>query len=314
MPDTEISPAASFILLSYNQETSIRASMQSVLEQNCEPIEIIVSDDASSDQTFLIIKEMEETYSGPHRVIARQNDVNIGTNRHIERAIELSGSDLMIWTAGDDINAPNRAKRIIDTFRQTQAKLIFSDANTISSDGTAGSDAYKRALFYGSYSREEAALSFELYLGATAAWHKDLYRKYGGFPAERAYEDLILGFRAVMEQGVHHIPEKLVTYQEGVGISSQLARHVSKLSNRKRRVAILQSQIKVLEQRLKDSQTFDMPSDDPVQLALIKKIQMLQMRLDYYTWNSVSRRRLFAKPLRLGHALLSEVLRDLRKR
>ncbi|SEL13170.1 Glycosyl transferase family 2 [Roseovarius nanhaiticus] len=314
MHDGEVTPAATFILLSYNQESSIRASMESVLTQDCEPIEIIVSDDASTDGTFTIIKQLAQEYAGPHRVIARQNDVNIGTNRHIERAIELSSADLMIWTAGDDINATYRAKRIIEAFRQTQAKLLFSNAITISSDGTAGSDAYRRALFYREYSRQEAALSFELYLGATAAWHKDLYRKYGGFPPERAYEDLILGFRAVLEQGVHYINEKLVTYQEGVGISSQLAKHVSKLGNRERRTAILHSQIKVLEQRLRDAKVFGLAADDPVQVAIVTQLETLQVRLDYYTWSADSRRRLLARPLRHGNALLAEAIRDLRKR
>jgi glycosyltransferase involved in cell wall biosynthesis len=311
---TGVEPAATFIVLSYNQENSIEASVESVLGQVCEPIEIIFSDDASTDGTFDKIEALAKEYSGPHRVIARCNDVNLGTNLHIERAIGLSSSDLMIWGAGDDIYAPDRAQSIIDAYRQTSALLIFSDAQTITSDGTPGQNGYKRALFYRDYTLEEAASSFVLYLGATAAWHKELYRKYGGLPADGAFEDLILGFRAAMEQRIHYIPKKLVTYQEGVGISSNLTQRVSKLSNQERRIAILRNRILVLRQRMADAEVFGLEKNHPVRLLLKNQIRFFEMRLSYYTRDGAARRACFTHPLRYLHAYLSEWLRDIRKR
>ncbi len=312
--ETQDGVAASFILLSYNQEDTIRCAVQSVLSQACEPIEIILSDDASTDSTFDIIDALAKAYDGPHRVVARRNDVNLGTNRHIEYAIELAASDLMIWTAGDDTNDPTRAQCVIDAYRQTSAKLIFSDARTVASDGRPGRDGYKNALFYRSHTLQDTALSFELYLGATAAWHRELYRKYGGFPRKDAFEDLVLGFRAALEGSTHYIEKDLVTYKEGVGISSNLSRHVSKLSNQQRRIAVLKSQIAVLEQRQADAAIFGLGESDPIRVMLAKRTAVLQMRLIYYAFSLAACRPYLAQPGRLAHALLSEMIRDMRKR
>ncbi|PVA11533.1 glycosyl transferase [Pelagivirga sediminicola] len=306
--------AASFILLSYNQEDTIVASAQSVLDQACEPIEVILSDDASTDETFKKISDLAHSYRGPHRIVARQNAVNMGVNRHIERAIKLADSDLMIWTAGDDINFPHRAQRIIDAYRKTGAKLIFSDAQTVLKDGSRGSDAYKRALLYHESSVKSAAISFALYLGATAAWHKDLYRKYGGFPAERAYEDLILGFRAVLEDSIHYIEEELVLYHESIGVSSQLRAGQGEIDNRTRRIEILRNLRRVLEQRLKDADIYGLSRNDPARRVLVSRIHSMTTRLDYYRRQPGATRRFLTRPLTTTHAFLSEMLRDFRKR
>ncbi|WP_264212583.1 glycosyltransferase family 2 protein [Leisingera thetidis] len=275
-------PAASFILLSYCQEDSISASVQSLLDQDCEPIEIIISDDASTDRTFEKIRQLADGYAGPHRVVARRNEANMGVNRHIELAISLASCDLMIWTAGDDRNAPDRAQRIIDSHRQSGAKLIYSDAETIGPDGEPGEDAYRRALFYRDFGAEDAATAFSLYLGATAAWHKDLYRKYGGFPKDRAYEDLILGFRALLENRLHYIPEKLVTYQENVGISTRLTKKISTLSNQERRTRMLKGQLAVLEQRLADARTFGLEDNAPLVRKMTQAAGKIRARLESY--------------------------------
>ncbi|MEX0302590.1 MAG: glycosyltransferase family 2 protein [Leisingera sp.] len=307
-------PAASFILLSYCQEETITGAMQSLLDQVCEPIEIIVSDDASTDRTFEKIQELAESYSGPHQIVARRNEANLGVNRHIELAISLASSDLMIWTAGDDRNAPNRAQRIIDRHRQTGAKLLYSDAETITPDGRPGEDAYRNALFYNEFSTADAAASFSLYLGATAAWHKDLYRKYGGFPKEHGYEDLILGFRAALEDSLHYIPEKLVVYLEDVGISAQLNRKVSSIPYQELRVRMLKMQLAVLEQRLADAKKFGLSDSSPLVRKLTRNAGKICGRLvsregigtvlgsSAYSWKA-----------RL-HGLASEVIRRLQKR
>ncbi|MFX0540465.1 glycosyltransferase family 2 protein [Roseovarius sp. S4756] len=308
------SPPASFIMLTFNQQDSVAKAVQSVLDQQCEPIEIIISDDCSTDRSFEIIQDVVERYEGPHHVIARRNDVNLGVNAHIECAIGLSTADLMIWTAGDDINTENRAARILETVRERPAKLLFSDARTKSADGGDGRDAYRRALFYRDYSMVDAALSFELYLGATVAWHKDLYLKYGGFPTDTAYEDLILGFRAVLEDSIDYIAEPLVIYQEGVGVSNLLSRQTSKLPNSERRIAVLTLQLNVLKQRLADTRTFGLLQRHPVVTALCRRIETVESRLLYYQWDWASVWAKCGRPIRFSHALLSEMVRDLRQR
>ena len=60
-----------FALFAYNQEKFIREAVEGAFSQTYEPLEIILSDDYSSDRTFEIIERMAAEYTGPHRVIVR---------------------------------------------------------------------------------------------------------------------------------------------------------------------------------------------------------------------------------------------------
>lgn len=62
-------PLITFALFAYNQEQFIEEAVQGAFSQTYSPLEIILSDDGSSDQTFAIISRMESEYCGPHKII-----------------------------------------------------------------------------------------------------------------------------------------------------------------------------------------------------------------------------------------------------
>jgi glycosyltransferase involved in cell wall biosynthesis len=72
--------------MGFNQGEFMRECAQSVLSQNYEgKLEIIFCDDCSTDNTFQIMKELAETYQGPHRVIVHQCPINgkVATNMNV---------------------------------------------------------------------------------------------------------------------------------------------------------------------------------------------------------------------------------------
>ena len=80
MPDNATDqPMVTFALFAYNQEKYIREAVKGAFSQTYEPLEIILSDDCSSDRTFEIMQEMAKAYQGPHRVVARTNRKNLRT-------------------------------------------------------------------------------------------------------------------------------------------------------------------------------------------------------------------------------------------
>ena len=66
-------PLISFCLFAYNQERFIRKAVEGALSQNYSPLEIVLSDDCSTDSTFEIIKEMAACYHGSHSIILNRN-------------------------------------------------------------------------------------------------------------------------------------------------------------------------------------------------------------------------------------------------
>ena len=67
-------PLVTFVILSYNEERFIREGIQGAFSQTYSPLEIIISDDCSTDRTFEIIQEEVEGYKGPHKVVLNRNE------------------------------------------------------------------------------------------------------------------------------------------------------------------------------------------------------------------------------------------------
>jgi glycosyltransferase involved in cell wall biosynthesis len=62
-------PLVSFIVVAYNQDKYIKEAVLGAFSQTYQPLEIILSDDGSSDLTFEIMQDMVEKYVGPHKII-----------------------------------------------------------------------------------------------------------------------------------------------------------------------------------------------------------------------------------------------------
>ena len=76
-------PLVTFALFAFNQQPFVRAAIEGAFSQTYRPLEIILSDDFSKDQTFGIMQEMAAAYTGPHAVRIRRNESNLGFAAHI---------------------------------------------------------------------------------------------------------------------------------------------------------------------------------------------------------------------------------------
>ena len=106
-------PRASLLLLAYNQERYAEEAARSCLAQDSEPLEIVFSDDASSDRTHDILSSVAAGYRGPHRVVVRRNETNLGITGHYNWLVEASSGELLITAAADDTSCPDRAARLL---------------------------------------------------------------------------------------------------------------------------------------------------------------------------------------------------------
>ena len=104
-------PSISIILTGHNEESCIRDAIRSVFGQDYEgPVEIILSDDGSSDGTFAVMQEMAAQYRGPYRVILNRNETPLGLGPHIRQAIGLASHEWILRQDGDDCSFPWRCR------------------------------------------------------------------------------------------------------------------------------------------------------------------------------------------------------------
>jgi len=105
----------SYCLFTYNQEKFIGNAIKGALSQTYSPLEIIISDDCSSDSTFKIVQEVINVYSGPHKIILNRNNKNLGLGKHFSNvASDIANGEYIIIVAGDDISKENHVDVAVD--------------------------------------------------------------------------------------------------------------------------------------------------------------------------------------------------------
>ena len=256
-------PSVDFLVLTYNQEAYVRTAIAAALAQSGPPLDILISDDASTDGTWAEVEAAVAGYAGPHRVTLNRNPVNLGIAAHINQCVARTSGRWIIAAAGDDISRPDRAAKVRACFEATDALLVHSRVETIDPAGRPAGIRFDVATFFTTTDPVEAAASFGLYVGATGAWNRALFRKYGPLPLTGVYEDLILGFRAALEGRIARIDEPLVDYRWGVGVSQE-TRHASLDDWRAARQRTLARDIRTTDQRLLDAARFGLAPSDPV--------------------------------------------------
>lgn len=208
----------SFALFAYNQERFIREAVESALAQTYSPLEILLSDDCSSDMTFEIMKEIAKTYNGPHKIILNRNEQNLGIGGHVNKMYELSCGELIVLAAGDDIFHYDRVKVIHQEWKNTGFKRIsiYSAVVPIDENGReimTTHDHSNKCLGH-VYSLNEAISNDSCYvIGASQAVAKELFEKFPPFDKQIFREDNVLPFRALLCDGIHFIEQPLVRYR-----------------------------------------------------------------------------------------------------
>lgn len=131
-PDSFGCPLVTFLVLAYNQEDFISDAIAAAFSQSYGAIEVILSDDCSSDRTFEIMSKMAENYVGSFRVVVRRNKENLGILGHLLAAAKVAKGEFLVVAAGDDISFPERTERQVLAFAGAgKSVAVISSADII---------------------------------------------------------------------------------------------------------------------------------------------------------------------------------------
>lgn len=213
-------PLVSLAVMSYNQADYISQTIAGALAQDYSNLEIVFSDDNSSDGTFEIIEQTLATYTGPHHIRINRNTPNKGFVGHLNHLFELCLGELIVYNAGDDISLPHRVSKMVEAAQASPALLIHSDAFEIDYAGRRTGAINSRHDVLSTMKLSDAATAMALCTGATCAWRPELVNRFGPIVEEPTFDDLIFGFRAMLTGGVAHVAEPLMEYRVGVGLSN----------------------------------------------------------------------------------------------
>jgi glycosyltransferase involved in cell wall biosynthesis len=106
----------------YNGANYIRRSSESILDQDYQDLELIISDNGSSDETESICRELAEM---DKRIRYYRNETNLGAARNYNRVFELARGNYFKWAAHDDECSPSLVRRCVETFENGPAQLMM---------------------------------------------------------------------------------------------------------------------------------------------------------------------------------------------
>lgn len=123
-----MNPLVSFIVITYNAENHIIETLESARIQNYRNIELIISDDASQDNTVAVCKKWllkNEHYFVRAELITCR--VNTGIPSNYNRGVRASRGAWLKPLAGDDALMPECIKNNIDYIsKHKEVKVLYS--------------------------------------------------------------------------------------------------------------------------------------------------------------------------------------------
>lgn len=121
-------PLVSIIVITYNSSKYVLETLESAKAQTYENIELIVSDDCSTDNTIEICKNwIEENKRRFVRTEVLTSTVNTGTPANANRGVKIALGEWIKFIAGDDILLPNCILENLNYSLENSCDFLFSD-------------------------------------------------------------------------------------------------------------------------------------------------------------------------------------------
>jgi len=190
----------SAVIPAYNHERWVRQAVESVRAQSLPAGELVVVDDGSSDGTRTVLDQLR--FPGM-RVITQENR---GAHVAINRAVALSTGDYVAILNSDDEFTEERLEHAWGVARATGAALVIGSVRFIDAEGDPlaedhdSSRWYREARAEPARSRSLAKALLRHNFAVTTSnffFHRELWRRLGGFAAYRYVHDYDFLLRAL---------------------------------------------------------------------------------------------------------------------
>jgi glycosyltransferase involved in cell wall biosynthesis len=140
MPSTD--PLVSICLPVRNGAGRMADVVRSVLAQKHDNLELVISDNASTDGTEELCRDLAAT---DPRIVYRRQPENIGLLNNFVAAMRLARGTFFRWVGDDDWLAPDCVSRCLDVFAgDDRLILVTMQVDFVGTDGTTRTAAYRR--------------------------------------------------------------------------------------------------------------------------------------------------------------------------
>lgn len=171
----DMGESISVVITCYNYADHVADALKSVLDQTLIPDEIIVINDASTDNSLEVIKRFED------KVKIIDHTKNTGVIKSKNEGIRIATSDWIVFLDADDWMEKNFLKRLYESGRLTNADIVYGGMYI------TGKNGYP----FRSEPMSVTSLIRGNYINNSALMRRKLIESVGGYKSEMSfgYED-----------------------------------------------------------------------------------------------------------------------------
>lgn len=190
-----MNPVVSVIIPVYNGERFLREAVQSVLDQQYEPVEIVIVDDGSTDGTEAVARSLPET-------VRYLRQTNQGPAAARNRGIEHAQGSVIAFADADDLWPANKlALQLPYLLRDPKIEIVLGRIQQVRwSESGAGQTV----------AEEFAEPAFSVNLGS-ALVRKSVFERVGLFDETMRYSEDVDWFMRAREAGAEIVTLDAVT-------------------------------------------------------------------------------------------------------
>ena len=127
----------SVCMATYNGRRFIKEQILSILQQLSNQDELIITDDASIDDTEHLIQDFNDS-----RIKFYKNTTRLGYIKNFELALSKSSGEIIFLSDQDDIWLPEKISRMCQIIENNDCSAVVCNAQVINADGTTIGSSY----------------------------------------------------------------------------------------------------------------------------------------------------------------------------
>lgn len=111
----------SVVMCTYNGSRFVAEQIESICKQTYRHIQVVVVDDASSDNTFEIVQHYA---ASDNRIQCLRNDKNLGFNLNFSKACQLANGEFIAIADQDDIWEPTKIEKLLTKINENENTML----------------------------------------------------------------------------------------------------------------------------------------------------------------------------------------------
>ena len=205
------------LMATYNGEKYLKAQIESILNQTYKNINLIISDDCSTDNTRQILKKYEEN----DNIQIYYQKENLGSIRNFEFLLSKVENELYMLSDQDDIWLDNKVEETLNNLEKEDADLVFTDLEVVDENLNIIDKSFNRKMgkihkIQKTLKTDELEYLYNNITGCTIMSKKEFISKILPFPKDSKYiiHDSWIGLIVSLNGKISYLDKPLIKYRQ----------------------------------------------------------------------------------------------------